>query len=284
MSGHGLAAIPHSVRLHRGSSQPPTLLLPFSGVTRLRGTIGCSWFPRAQLGRTCPLVQNQSFGMLTLTQASLATVGSVLPQKNIPAHGELVEGCVRPRLSQSEQFRLQGGPSSVPFTCFPTSLLTRFDASLFCLLLRRFWLPLPLSSRFLLCSKCSNCTSSRLEAKSGAPLSTPTLDRKTRTPCETTSVSVPKTWTGPPLALTSNSMRLDRKFFVYSTAHDSTRGTIHLFLSLFSLLSHPSILCFCRKNFQNNFRPNNLIFPEFGGLLQSLSCFFAEILCKKKSG
>ena len=75
----------------------------------------------------------------------------------IPVHGELVEGCVRPRLSQSEQalFRSQGGPlSSVPFTCFPTSPLTRFDASLFCvLLLRRLWLPLPPSSRFCRCGR-----------------------------------------------------------------------------------------------------------------------------------
>ena len=56
----------------------------------------------------------------------------------IPVHGELVEGSVRPRLSQSEQalFRSQGGPlSSVPFTCFPTSPLTRFDESLFRVLL-----------------------------------------------------------------------------------------------------------------------------------------------------
>ena len=75
----------------------------------------------------------------------------------IPVHGELVEGCVRPRLSQSEQalFRSQGGPlSSVPFTCFPTSPLTRFDASLFrVLFLRRLWLPLPPSSRFCRCGR-----------------------------------------------------------------------------------------------------------------------------------
>ena len=64
---------------------------------------------------------------------------------------------MRPRLSQSEQalFRSQGGPlSSVPFTCFPTSPLTRFDASLFrVLLLPRLWLPLPPSSRFCRCGR-----------------------------------------------------------------------------------------------------------------------------------
>ena len=49
-----------------------------------------------------------------------------------------MEGSVRPRLSQSEQalFRSQGDPLlSVPFTYFPTSLLSRFDASLFRVLL-----------------------------------------------------------------------------------------------------------------------------------------------------
>ena len=52
----------------------------------------------------------------------------------IPVDGVLVEGSVRPRLFQSEQalFRSQAGPlPSVPFTCFPTSPLSRFDACLF---------------------------------------------------------------------------------------------------------------------------------------------------------
>ena len=59
----------------------------------------------------------------------------------IPVHGELVEGSVRPRLSQSEQalFRSQGGPLSPSrafphhFRCLPFRVL----------LLRRLWLPIP---------------------------------------------------------------------------------------------------------------------------------------------
>ena len=54
-------------------------------------------------------------------------------------------------LSATEQamLRSQGGPlSCVPFSCFPTSALSRFDASHFrVLMLRRLWLPLPSSSR-----------------------------------------------------------------------------------------------------------------------------------------
>ena len=93
-------------------------------------------------------VQNQSFWMLTypgLPRHGWQRIAT------IPVDSELVEGCVRPRLSQSEQalFRSQGGPS-VPFTCFPTSPLTRFDASLFRVLLLRF--PLPLS-RFCRCGR-----------------------------------------------------------------------------------------------------------------------------------
>ena len=65
--------------------------------------------------------------------------------------------CVRPRLSPFEQamFRSQGGPlSSVPFTCFPTSPLSRIDSSAFrVLLLRRLWLPLPPSSRSCRCGR-----------------------------------------------------------------------------------------------------------------------------------
>ena len=65
-----------------------------------------------------------------------------------PIHSFRVEGSVRPRLSPSEQamFRSQGGPlSSVLFTCFPKSPLSRIDSSAFrVLLLRRLWLPLSL--------------------------------------------------------------------------------------------------------------------------------------------
>ena len=52
-------------------------------------------------------------------------------------------------------FRSQGGPlSSVPFTCFPTSPLSRIDSSAFrVLLLRRLWLPLPPSSRSCRCGR-----------------------------------------------------------------------------------------------------------------------------------
>ena len=130
-------------------------LLPFGGVTCLRCTVGCNWLPRAQLEelehgvRPEPVVWDADFD-----PGLLATVGSALPP---PCPRELVEGSVRPRLSQSEQalFRSQGGPlSSVPYTCFPTSPLTRFDASLFrVLLLRRFWLSIPPASRFCRCGR-----------------------------------------------------------------------------------------------------------------------------------
>ena len=42
-----------SFRPNRASSQPPAPFFPLGGLARLRGTIGCSWLPRAQLGRTC---------------------------------------------------------------------------------------------------------------------------------------------------------------------------------------------------------------------------------------
>ena len=76
---------------------------------------------------------------------------------SVPIHGRQIEDSIRPRLSLSEQalFRSQGGPlSSVPFTCFPTSPLSRFDSSAFrVLLLRRLWLPLPPSSRSCRCGR-----------------------------------------------------------------------------------------------------------------------------------
>ena len=72
-------------------------------------------------------------------------------------HTHLVETSVRPRLSATEQamLRSQGGPlSGVPFSCFPTSALSRFDASQFrVLMLRRLWLPLPPSSRNFRCGR-----------------------------------------------------------------------------------------------------------------------------------
>ena len=75
----------------------------------------------------------------------------------IPVHGQQIEGTVRPRLSLSEQamFRSQGGPlSSVPYTCFPTSPVSRIDSSAFqVLLLRRLWLPLPPCSRSCRCGR-----------------------------------------------------------------------------------------------------------------------------------
>ena len=72
-------------------------------------------------------------------------------------HTHLVETSVRPRLSATEQamLRSQGGPlSGVPFSCFPTSALSRFDPSQFrVLMLRRLWLPLPPSSRNCRCRR-----------------------------------------------------------------------------------------------------------------------------------
>ena len=65
----------------------------------------------------------------------------------------LLESSVRPRLIPAEQalLRSQGGPMSrVPFTSFPTSPISRFDSSVFrVLLLRRLWLPLPPSTQVL---------------------------------------------------------------------------------------------------------------------------------------
>ena len=51
-----------------------------------------------------------------------------------PVHFHLVESQVRPRLGETEQalLRSQGAPlSGVPFSCFPTSVLARFDSGLF---------------------------------------------------------------------------------------------------------------------------------------------------------
>ena len=118
--------------LHCASSQPPTPFLPFGGVRVCGAQMAAagfhtpSWEEFAHGVRPEP-VWDVDFdpGLHRHGWERIAT---------IPVHGELVEGCVRQRLSQSEQvlFRSQGGPlSSVPFTCFPTSPLTRFDGSPF---------------------------------------------------------------------------------------------------------------------------------------------------------
>ena len=75
---------------------------------------------------------------------------------------QAVEECffihgVAPRLTDTQQalVRSQCGPlAAVPFTCCPTSSLTRFDTNVFrVLLLRRFWRPLPLSSSVCRCGR-----------------------------------------------------------------------------------------------------------------------------------
>ena len=150
--GHGSATTPDSVRPHRASSQPAAPFLPLGGLARLRGTVGrschaSSWEERAHGVRPEPVVWDADFDIPRHGWQRIATV---------PVHGELVEGSVRLRLSLSEQalFSSQGGPLlSVSFTCFPTSPLSRFDASLFrVLLLRRFWC-IPPSSRFCRCGR-----------------------------------------------------------------------------------------------------------------------------------
>ena len=69
----------------------------------------------------------------------------------------LLESSVRPRLTPAEQalLRSQGGPmSGVPFTSFSTSPISRFDSSVFrVLLLRRLWLPLPPCTRKCRCGR-----------------------------------------------------------------------------------------------------------------------------------
>ena len=72
-------------------------------------------------------------------------------------HTHVVETTVRPRLNSTEQamLRSQGSPlSGVPFQCFLSNAVSRFDSSQFrILLLRRLWLPLPLSSRSCRCGR-----------------------------------------------------------------------------------------------------------------------------------
>ena len=89
-------------------------------------------------------------------------------EPGVPRHGwqffasQAVEECffihgVAPRLTDTQQalVRSQCGPlAAVPFTCCPTSSLTRFDAHVFrVLLLRRLWRPLPLSSSVCRCGR-----------------------------------------------------------------------------------------------------------------------------------
>ena len=86
----------------------------------------------------------------------------------VPVHGWqffaalTVEQCFRdtvvwPRFSPTDEalLRSQSGPmSGLPFSCFPSSPCARFPSHLFrVLLLRRLWLPLPLSSRTCLCGR-----------------------------------------------------------------------------------------------------------------------------------
>ena len=66
-------------------------------------------------------------------------------------HAHLVETQIRPRLSAGAG---NVEVSGVPFACFPTSALSRFDSSqLRVLLVCRLWLPLPPSSRNCRCGR-----------------------------------------------------------------------------------------------------------------------------------
>ena len=90
------------------------------------------------------------------------------PEPGVPRHGwqfhaaQATDDCffrheVVPRLTDTQQamVRSQSGPlPGVPFTCLPTSPLTRFDAQVFrVLLLRRLWRPLPLSASACRCGR-----------------------------------------------------------------------------------------------------------------------------------
>ena len=70
-------------------------------------------------------------------------------------HAHLMATTIWPRLAPEERalIRSQGGPmSEVPFTCFPVSRESRNESSSFrVLVLRRLWLPSPLSSRNCWC-------------------------------------------------------------------------------------------------------------------------------------
>ena len=74
-----------------------------------------------------------------------------------PVNERFLEGVVQPRLLDASRALLhkQRGPfASLPFTSFPSAPHARFDPQPFrVLLLRRLWLPLPLSSRSCRCGR-----------------------------------------------------------------------------------------------------------------------------------
>ena len=74
-----------------------------------------------------------------------------------PVNERFLEGVVQPRLLDASRalLRSQSGPfASLPFTSFPSAPHARFDPQPFrVLLLRRLWLPLPLSSRSCRCGR-----------------------------------------------------------------------------------------------------------------------------------
>ena len=95
-----------------------------------------------------PVVEDRQIGMPLFGWQQAATDA---------VHTHVVESTVRPRLNPTEEamLRSQGGPlSGVPFQCFPSNVVSRFDSSQFhILLLRRLWLPLPSSSRSCRCGR-----------------------------------------------------------------------------------------------------------------------------------
>ena len=74
-----------------------------------------------------------------------------------PVNERFLEGVVQPRLLDASRalLRSQSGPfANLPFTSFPSAPHARFDPQPFrVLLLRRLWLPLPLSSRSCRCGR-----------------------------------------------------------------------------------------------------------------------------------
>ena len=104
---------------------------------------------------------------MTLATGKNRTEGMGGLEPGVPRHGwqffasQAVEECffihgVAPRLTDTQQalVRSQCGPlAAVPFTCCPTSSLTRFDAHVFRVLLLRLWRPLPLSSSVCRCGR-----------------------------------------------------------------------------------------------------------------------------------
>ena len=74
-----------------------------------------------------------------------------------PVNERFLEGVVQPRLLDASRalLRSQSGPFAIlPFTSFPSARHARFDPQPFrVLLLRRLWLPVPLSSRSCRCGR-----------------------------------------------------------------------------------------------------------------------------------